>query len=300
MELLYFKSEKGNFGDDLNDWLWPKMIDFHRIKEVDYFVGIGSLLDQDNSLFKGSEQNTKMVFGTGVRPSRVYKNFVADKTWDIKFLRGPLSNYALGNKFEYITDGAYAMRQLDNFSSFLNVEKKYEVSLMPYFHSVEYFDWKKLCDVLGYNYISPLSENGVEHTIREIAASKHLITEAMHGAIIADILRVPWHKYVLTTPYTEGSKISDFKWNDWLYSIDTFVSSTTFIPFYIKTRFYKSIKSLFSKRISVEFFLRKKVEEAIINSLRGPLEYTLSKDATLDAIDSKISGKIDCLTRLYQ
>ena len=44
MELFYFKSEKGNFGDDLNPWLWGEIFgDLSKYQcDID-FIGIGVL-----------------------------------------------------------------------------------------------------------------------------------------------------------------------------------------------------------------------------------------------------------------
>ena len=213
MNILYYKSREGNFGDDLNPWLWSKLFEKQLQNQDDnYFLGIGSILHSGNMDLKNIINQKKIVFGTGIRPSHTHEKFYIDKTWDIKFLRGPLSSSRLGNKHEFISDAAYAIRQLESFPDLKNIDKKYEISLMPYFHSMKYFNWEKIASKLGYNLISPYSEKGVEHTLREIAASKYLICEAMHGAILADIMRVPWHRFVLTTPYTEGERVSDFKY----------------------------------------------------------------------------------------
>ncbi|MGP1992282.1 polysaccharide pyruvyl transferase family protein [Zobellia laminariae] len=257
-----------------------------------YFLGIGSILTSENPHFEDIKDKRKIVFGTGIRPSSTYNEFSLDKTWSVKFLRGPLSSGYLGNKHEYISDAAYAVRQLAAFSDIQNTKKKYEISIMPYFHSVQYFDWEKIAKKLGYHLISPYSEGGVEHTLREIAASKYLITEAMHGAILADILRVPWHRFVLTTPYTEGERISDFKWNDWMGSIDIPRADTTFIPFYKKTRLHEPIKKITGNILSTNFFVKSQVQDHLMKSLSSKKNYTLSKDTILSTIDSRIYQKV--------
>lgn len=295
MKYLYYKSEKGNFGDDLNPWLWSKLFPESKHLEEDYFLGIGSILHSHNPHFTDISDKRKIVFGTGIRPSNYYQNFSIDDTWDIKFLRGPLSSKYLGNIHEYITDAAYAVRQLKEFSNIQNIEKKYEVSIMPYFNSMKYFDWEKIAKNLGYNLISPHSERGVEHTLNEIAASKYLITEAMHGAILADILRVPWHRFVLTTPYTEGERVSDFKWNDWMESIGIYNASTSFIPFYQKTRMHEPIKKITGNIISVNFFVKRYVIDNLMNSLGNITSYSLSTNTVLEIIDSRIGEKVQNL-----
>ena len=80
------------------------------------------------------------------------------------------------------------------------------------------------------------SERGIDYTLKEILASKYIITEAMHGAIIADIYRIPWSRFVLSTLFTEGAMVSEYKWMDWLYSVGIYNIETTEISFYRKTR----------------------------------------------------------------
>jgi len=300
MEYLYFKSKHGNFGDDLNPWLWPQLFEGINTGTTDVFLGIGSILHAENAVFNTLEGRKKIVFGTGIRPSSLYTNLKMDESWDVKFLRGPLSATALQKKYEYITDAAYALRQLPDFDKVISQEKKYDVSLMPYFHSVDYFDWEQICKELGYHYISPFSENGVEETLNEIAASKVLITEAMHGAIIADILRVPWHRFILTTPYTEGAMVSEFKWSDWLQSVGIYHPEVTFINFYKKTRIHGWLKNLSSKVVSTEFLLTAKVKEDILAKLAGGKLTYLSDDLVIKEIDEKIAGKVQELIGEHQ
>lgn len=302
MKYLYYKSKKGNFGDDLNGWLWPKL--FTKIPELDnvHFLGIGSILYSENPFLNNINKYKKIVFGSGVRPSPKYTKFKTDQTWDIKFLRGPLSAKALDNKYNYITDAAYALRQLPDFENLIKCEKRYEVSLMPYFHSEDYFDWKKICQQLGVHYISPHSENGVEFTISEIASSKKLITEAMHGAIVADLLRVPWHRFILTTPFTEGSMVSEFKWNDWLQSVEINNPDVTYIPFYSKTKLQKSysrtalyqkLNRFFNFSTSTQLLFKTKVKNELLRKLSEELSYFLSEDKVIEHIDRKMEHEIE-------
>lgn len=290
MEYIYYKDPVGNFGDDLNGWLWPQLFGKETIENDDAFFGIGSILYNENKLITDLQNRKKIVFGTGIRPS--YQPFKYDQTWDIKFLRGPLSSYSLNNEHDFITDAAYALRVTENFELLKNSEKKYEISVMPYFRSIKYFDWKLICDRLGYHYISPLSENGVEFTLTEIASSKYLITEAMHGAILADVLRVPWRRYVLSTPVTEGSMVSEFKWMDWLSSIGLANINTTFIKFNRKTFLNPWIKKISGNILDVEFFIKKVVFEEILTKLKNIEQFYLSNDSIIVDIDAKIDEKI--------
>ncbi|MEO7045997.1 MAG: hypothetical protein ABI091_11870, partial [Ferruginibacter sp.] len=101
MRYLYFKSEKGNFGDDLNPWLWRQFFGENNENDLNVLLGIGSILFNDFSLIKSLKpEHNKIVFGAGIRPN--FKHFKIDETWDIKFLRGPLSSSSTNNKYKFI------------------------------------------------------------------------------------------------------------------------------------------------------------------------------------------------------
>ncbi len=292
LEYIYYKSKKGNFGDDLNGWLWPKFFGESNSND-DYLIGIGSILFKDCVVLKPLNNKKKIVFGSGVKPAK--NSLVMDNSWDVQFVRGPLSAGALGKKHEYISDGAYALRLIQEFDKLKNTPKKYKVSVMPYFHSVEYFDWKEICRQLGYHYISPLAESGIENTLQEIAASEQVITEAMHGAIVADALRVPWSRFILSTPYTEGQMISEFKWMDWLYSIQLIIDKPVYIPLYRNSFANQWIKKLTAKTLDVKFLLRHAVKKDILAQLSAVEIFYLSKDEVINVIDEKVQQKIDGL-----
>ena len=291
MEYVYYKSLTGNFGDDLNAWLWPLIFDDETLSGK-YLIGIGSVIC-DSSLTKSLQDKQKIIFGSGVRPG--YTNYILDDTWDVKFLRGPLSANYFKEKYEYIADAAYALRLVKSFEALADTPKKYEVSVIPYFHSVKYFDWKSICKQLGYNYISPFGEQGIEHTLSEIAASKVVITEAMHGAIIADALRVPWHRFVLSTPHNEGSLVSEFKWKDWLHSINLHFTEATYIQLYRKSFLNKMINKMTSHTVNIEFVVKKMVKEDLLKKLSAIKHFNLSTDSMIDQIDNRIDNKIAVL-----
>lgn len=295
MNYVYYKDPKGNFGDDLNGWLWPRLFGEGKEKDPDVFLGIGSILFNDSPLFRDLKTQRKIVFGTGVRP--VHKIFRLDSSWDIRFLRGPLSAYAFNNQFPYIADAAYAIRLLPDLDRFLHMPKKYKVSVIPYFKSVPFFDWESICSRLGFNYISPRAEKGVEHTLEEIAASKYVIAEAMHGAILADALRVPWHRFLLSTPHTEGSGVSEFKWMDWQAAIHLYNINATPVKLYRKSFLHQKIKSLSRNRISAEFLVPELVKTELMKTLEDVMEFYLSEDEVVRRIDNKIYDETELLRR---
>ena len=70
---------------------------------------------------------------------------------------------------------------------------------------------KKVCQNAGIAYIDPRWP--VEQVLEAIGASGTLLCEAMHGAIVADTLRVPW------IPVSSGARVLAFKWQDWCDSV---------------------------------------------------------------------------------
>lgn len=208
MNLFYFKSDIGNFGDDINPWLWGKLIgDFDQYDDDLDFIGIGSILDD-----RIKNDRKKIVFGSGVRDF----NFRTDTITNLefRFVRGPISSKIL-NEVPYITDSAYCIALLRE--TFNTSEKKYACSIMPYFRQVKSFNWALFEKITGIHVILPTGQ--VEHIIQEISLSEKIIAGAMHGAIVADALRIPWKRLRFGKHGAESYLTSELKWHDWLYSM---------------------------------------------------------------------------------
>ncbi|WP_119080308.1 polysaccharide pyruvyl transferase family protein [Chitinophaga alhagiae] len=290
MEYVYYKDAKGNFGDDLNAWLWPKFFGPHDPGADTAFVGIGSILCHNSPLFQPLAGKRKIVFGTGVRLT--YKTFSFNDTWDVRFLRGPLSAAYFNHQHEHIADAAYALGLTADFERLRHTPKKYKISVIPYFRSLDYVNWPAICRQLGFHFISPGAEKGIEHTLEEIAASELVIAEAMHGAIIADILRVPWSRFVLSTPVTEGSGVSGFKWMDWQQSVQQVRTDTTHIKLFRKSFLHGWLKNLSGNRVNAEFLVRNVLKNELMEQLRGIRHFALSEDSVLDSINNRMHEKV--------
>jgi len=201
MKIYYLPVD--NFGDKLNLWLWPKLLpDFFDDEGDSLFVGIGSVLDGPIP-----EAPLKVVLGagTGYYPQQP----VIDLKWEIYGVRGPLTAAALGiDPALAITDGAVLLRLLDRPDN----PGHYSVSFMPHWENMDRSsDWVDICGNADIHLIDPRLP--VEEVLREIASSRTLLTEAMHGAIVADALRIPW------APIKTTENILEFKWLDWCRSL---------------------------------------------------------------------------------
>lgn len=198
------KCPLGNFGDQLNVWLWPKLIPEVLQSEEDrgFFVGIGTLLNK--SLPTGQPM---AIFGSGVGYGQ--PPLIKDE-WRIYCVRGPRTASALQLDPKLaITDAALLTRSCyQSKPADYSFEK--QIAFMPHWQT-PMFPWKQVCEQLGITYIDP--GESVEDILSKIASSKYVLAEAMHGAILADTLRVPWIS-VSTRP-----SINVFKWLDWCESM---------------------------------------------------------------------------------
>ena len=204
MKLLYFRHPKApNFGDELNPCLWPRLLgNVLDEDESEVFIGIGSVLSNDYP-----PKVRKHVMGAGY--GAYLPPPVVDETWTFSFVRGPQTAEALGlDRRTAITDGAILLRAVYDCGA---KPKRFRASYIPHWESFYSGDWQRVCRWAGVNLIDP--RNPVEQVLDEIAASEVVIAEAMHGAIVADNLRVPW------IPVLPLRTVHRFKWTDWTRSL---------------------------------------------------------------------------------
>jgi len=215
--LYYCKTPHGNLGDDLNLWLWPRLApEVCDEQDATLFVGIGTLLNH-----KIPRQPAKVVFGAGCWGNGPLPKI--DSQWKIYSVRGPLTaaRLKLDSALALVDPAVLVCRFLRHSS-----ESKYPVSFMPHLQSMPHADWKTLCDRIGFHCIDPRS--GVERVLNELQETRLLLAEAMHGAIVADALRVPW------IPVRLYSRFAEFKWQDWAQSVRVPLKLTDVPPIYAK------------------------------------------------------------------
>lgn len=70
---------------------------------------------------------------------------------------------------------------------------------------------RELCGNAGLDYVSPFDD--AEAIIRKIAGARRVVTEALHGAIVAESFGVPY------VPVVFGAKVLGVKWRDYAASI---------------------------------------------------------------------------------
>lgn len=203
MKLYYYRDQRGNFGDDLNPWLWGKLIpDILDDDPSEILVGIGTLLNH-----RLPRSPIKHVLGSGIGYGNIPQ---VDERFIFHAVRGYATAAALGlPRDRVLTDAAVLVRRVASGSADL---KCHHFGFMPTGHSEYHYDWERLCRDLGFHFIS--CHWSVDRVIHEITQCRTLISEAMHGAIVADALRVPWIPVVL------DNTVLPFKWKDWLSTLD--------------------------------------------------------------------------------
>jgi succinoglycan biosynthesis protein ExoV len=206
LKLFYFKSADGvpNFGDDLNPWLWRRLLAGYLSEDAPTLLtGIGTILND-----RVPKARQTLVFGSGVGFGGGLPQ--VDASWTIYCVRGPLSAQALGLPLEVaVTDPALLVSGLAPASE---IQPSCAYSYMP--HYINANDrWAGVCRRLGLGYIDP--RQGVDSVFASLRQTRVLIAEAMHGAIVADALGIPW------IPVRTGGKgVMEFKWRDWCQSLD--------------------------------------------------------------------------------
>jgi succinoglycan biosynthesis protein ExoV len=197
---------QGNFGDELNRWLWPRLL-ADALSKADHsvlFVGIGTVLDRNLP-----PARITVVFGAGTGYTPPPDISAHPYRWRIYGVRGPLTARVLNlDKRISMTDPAILLATLPEFTGL----DRQRVIFVPHWKSVRFGDWEGICKTLGIEFVDPCQDSRL--VVRRIAAAEKVIAESMHAAIIADAFRVPW------IPVALSREISPFKWVDWASSLD--------------------------------------------------------------------------------
>jgi len=265
----------GNFGDDLNPWLWPKLLPgaFGDDSET-LFVGIGTLLNERVPPAKAT-----LVFGTGVGYGEAMPKI--DDSWRIYCLRGPLSARALGVSPDLaVTDGALLVRQ---FVTVGGGRKRYPFSFMPHHLGARALGpvWENACARLGYGYIDP--RGPVEQVLGALDETEVLLAEAMHGAIVADALGVPWAPVV-----TSRSIVFSFKWEDWCKSVEVEYTPNRLFPL-------RSVVGRMPLGKKARMAIAERVVRGQLRRIARSARPSLSREAVKGRLFARLTERLDSL-----
>jgi succinoglycan biosynthesis protein ExoV len=205
MKLLYFRGRHPNFGDDLNGLLWPKLAPglFASADHAD-FLGIGTIIGM-----VGTDCDPLHVFSSGAGYLTVDQRMTARcRFWCV---RGPLTADLLGLDADIaLTDGAILTPAI-----LPAPERRPDIVVVPHWETVladkSLNKWETACALAGMTLVTPIQ--APELAIPRIAGASLVLTESLHGAIIADTYGVPW------IAFATSANFSVFKWMDWTRSV---------------------------------------------------------------------------------
>ncbi|WP_322002438.1 polysaccharide pyruvyl transferase family protein [Marinobacter alexandrii] len=298
MIIEYCRNDDFNFGDDLNNWLWPKLLG-DCLSQTDgiYFVGIGTLLTKKRFAKALAKASTIVIFSSGAWDRNIPKLDQRSKVYGV---RGPRTAKSLGVSNDLVVgDGAYLLREID----FEPVIKRYKTAFIPHHRSEDYVDWPSVCKSAGVTFIS--TRQPVDSFINQVRSCEKIISEAMHGAIAADIFRIPW------IGARFAPNFNNEKWLDWCDSMDITLELHDLPLIYEKTlpvmrSFENAIKRAMPatfnrsgkwKKLPVSFRAGQKERlEDLADSIRrldSNALTTLSKDQKLASITHKLQQQLE-------
>lgn len=195
-----FADGSANVGDELNEWIWPALLgDVQR--EGVALLGLGTLLNE-HFCRRLKDARSIRVMGTGAGYGELPP---VDARWHFDAVRGLRTAKALGLAADRaVADSAYLLASLDWQDP---GHKHNDVVVVPHHRSLRYVDWEQVCEHAGVRFLSPLLPAPV--FMEALAGARLVLSEAMHGAILADIARVPWQGFAF------GGQFNTEKWLDW-------------------------------------------------------------------------------------
>lgn len=203
MDIFYFRLRSGNFGDDLNAWIWDAVVPGLSSMQSDHTLcGIGTLL---SDLMPRGRRWLVVGSGTGYSPPPDLDR----GEWDFVSVRGPLTARALGLPAETaVTDSAILVAAVpDGSGSALPETQRQGVVFVPHWKQLRFGRWPEVCAAAGVEFLSPQQES--RQVLARLRSARVVLADAMHAAICADTLRVPW------VPLSISSENHSFKWLDW-------------------------------------------------------------------------------------
>lgn len=207
MKLYYSVSSAGNFGDDMNEWFWDDLLPGWREAQPDVTLfGIGTILGSKILEAHGRVLVCGSGAGYGAAPG------IDRGRVEISWLRGPRTAALIGaDRGLAITDPACLAATMPWFSGLARGTGG--TIFVPHRSTARLdLDWDRIGRHAGLRVVLPGGE--ARAVIADIARADLVVTESLHGAILADAFRVPW------VPIRISNEFNDFKWQDWAESVE--------------------------------------------------------------------------------
>jgi hypothetical protein len=214
MILYRWQGQARNFGDELNTELWPRLLpDFFDDDAGTVFLGIGSILDG-----RHTTRARKLVVGSGYGgyegPPRL------DSSWVISWVRGPRTAHmlglppetGLGDPASLLPFAGLVDAGTDTGADTRRAGAYRPIGFMPHFESAAHGAWRAASRAAGLRLIDPRDDPAA--ITAAITGCRLLLSEALHGVIVADALRIPWIAIEPLAPVHRP------KWHDWADTLD--------------------------------------------------------------------------------
>lgn len=215
MKLLHYEPAVPNFGDDLNPVLWPSLApglignEAQSLQnEQAAFVGIGTIIGLD----PGSSRQLH-VFSSGAG----YSDPVRWAGLDVRYhcVRGPVSARLLGLSADRaLTDGAILVPRSPLFADLARPDRRAgsgRTVVVPHYETLAFPGWDKAARLAGFDIVDP--RGSPRAVIAALAGAGLVLTESLHGAILADAFGVPWRGFAVSRNFSTA------KWADWTASL---------------------------------------------------------------------------------
>jgi len=202
MRLIHYRKSVPNFGDDLNVDLWPALVPdlFAEPDDGRGFVGIGTIIGMNVGDIARLD-----IFSSGAGYDPV-SNW-ADKHVTVHCVRGPMTAKLLGvDPALAVTDGAILTPLAPAFPD--TASSGGGTLVIPHFETLGFPGWPETCAQAGFALLDPRGKPA--DVIAKIASADLVLTESMHGAILADVYGIPW------SAFATSANFGTSKWVDWL------------------------------------------------------------------------------------
>jgi succinoglycan biosynthesis protein ExoV len=290
MILYQWRGQHRNFGDELNSLLWPKLLPGFFDQNADtHFLGIGSILDG-----RHDPNVTKLVAGSG------YGGYEArtalDPTWIVHWVRGPRTALTLGLPPSLGIGDPASLVPLAGLDS-AREAGGVGIGFMPHFESAARGAWQEVAAAAGVTMIDPRDDPTT--IVAAIGKCRVMMSEALHGIIVADALRVPWIAILPLAP------IHRPKWTDWAETLGLSIAFQALPPSTAMERAHLTCLSRFHSGRSIltrhaarlrNIARQRHIDQAAIAMREAAgAEPQLSRDTALEGAQSRMMEAIAAL-----
>lgn len=288
--LYQWRGSHRNFGDELNGLLWPRLLpDFFDWNEDTHFLGIGSILDD-----RHDPRVIKLVAGSGYGGYR--PRIALDETWIVHWVRGRRTARLLDLPPRIgIGDPA----SLVTLAGLTPARENRDFGFMPHFESAIRGAWREVSAAADVTLIDPRGDPLA--IIAALGKCRAVMSESLHGIIVADALRVPWIAIRPLAP------IHRPKWIDWAETLDLAVDFRDLLPSTALerahlthlSRFHMGRNMLHRQAARLRRIARDRYIDQATKALRAitRAEPRLSRDALLDQAQTRMLEAISGLRR---